>query len=177
MTNDLISRQDAIDALHMHLMYRMGTDSNKKRLDEWINNLPSAQPEPCEDTVSRQRLLSDLKELVAAWKKYPVMAEQIKGVEAAIGYVELIPSAQPELIEKAAYIRGFEQGRTQGMIDALEKEFGDEDNSTVPAHWIDQGHKIFKCSNCGNYLDFGGVNAGRGTANYCPNCGAKMDEE
>ena len=42
--NDLISRQAAIDALHMHLMYRMGTDSNKKRLDEWINNLPSAQP-------------------------------------------------------------------------------------------------------------------------------------
>ena len=43
--SDLISRQAAIDALHMHLMYRMGTDSNKKRLDEWINNLPSAQPE------------------------------------------------------------------------------------------------------------------------------------
>ena len=43
--NDLISRQAAIDALHMHLMYRMGTDSNKKRLDEWINNLPSVQPE------------------------------------------------------------------------------------------------------------------------------------
>lgn len=43
--NDLISRQAAIDALHMHLMYRMGTDSNKKRLDEWINNLPSAQPD------------------------------------------------------------------------------------------------------------------------------------
>ena len=42
---DLIDRQAAIDALHMHLMYRMGTDSNKKRLDEWINNLPSAQPE------------------------------------------------------------------------------------------------------------------------------------
>ena len=30
--NDLISRQAAIDALHMHLMYRMGTDSNKRRL-------------------------------------------------------------------------------------------------------------------------------------------------
>ena len=46
--DDLITRQAAIDALHMHLMYRMGTDSNKKRLDEWINNLPSAQPEQCE---------------------------------------------------------------------------------------------------------------------------------
>ena len=42
---DTISRQAAIDALHMHLMYRMGTDSNKKRLDDWINGLPSAQPE------------------------------------------------------------------------------------------------------------------------------------
>lgn len=31
-----------------------------------------------------------------------------------------LPPAQPELIEKAAYIRGFEQGRTQGMIDAKE---------------------------------------------------------
>ena len=41
---DLISRKAAIDALHMHLMYRLGTDSNKKRLDEWVNNLPSAQP-------------------------------------------------------------------------------------------------------------------------------------
>lgn len=29
-----------------------------------------------------------------------------------------LPPAQPELIEKMAYIRGFEQGRTQGMIDS-----------------------------------------------------------
>ena len=29
-----------------------------------------------------------------------------------------LPSAQPELIEQSAYVRGFEQGRTQGMIDA-----------------------------------------------------------
>ena len=43
--NDTISRQAAIDALHMHLMYRMGTDSNKKRLDDWINGVPSAQPQ------------------------------------------------------------------------------------------------------------------------------------
>jgi hypothetical protein len=42
---DCISRQQAIDALHMHLMYRMGTDSNKKRLDDWINGVPSVQPE------------------------------------------------------------------------------------------------------------------------------------
>lgn len=34
----------------------------------------------------------------------------------------------------------------------------------------------FKCSECGNILDFNGVNCGRGDANYCPNCGAKMQE-
>lgn len=45
------------------------------------------------------------------------------------------------------------------------------------AHWIDPVHGVYKCSNCGNFLDFRGVNAGRGDANYCPNCGAKMDEE
>ena len=48
-----------------------------------------AQPEPCEDAVNRQRLLDDLKKLKTAWKKYPVMAEQIKGVEAAIGYADM----------------------------------------------------------------------------------------
>ena len=36
----------------------------------------------------------------------------------AADFIEDLPSAQPELIEKTAYIRGFEQGRTQGMIDA-----------------------------------------------------------
>ena len=34
----------------------------------------------------------------------------------------------------------------------------------------------YKCSECGNILDFDGVNCGRGDANYCPNCGAKMQE-
>ena len=38
-----------------------------------------------------------------------------------------------------------------------------------------RGHKtVFKCNRCGNFLDFDGVNAGRGDANFCPNCGAKM---
>lgn len=44
-----------------------------------------------------------------------------------------------------------------------------------------EGKGFFKsrfgeCSKCGNYLDFDGVNAGRGSANFCPNCGCKMDE-
>ena len=35
--------------------------------------------------------------------------------------------------------------------------------------------RILRCSLCRNFLDMSGVNAGRGDANYCPSCGAKMD--
>ena len=50
-------------------------------------------------------------------------------------------------------------------------------------HWINAKvgklftSNDFKCSECGNLLDFDGVNCGRGNANYCPNCGAKMESE
>lgn len=56
-TDDTINRQAAIEDLHKSLMYRMGTDSNKKRLDDWINSLPSAQPEiiRCKDCKNWKR--------------------------------------------------------------------------------------------------------------------------
>lgn len=38
------------------------------------------------------------------------------------------------------------------------------------------GKDIVKCSKCGNTLDMSGVNAGRGDANFCPNCGRKMND-
>ena len=38
---------------------------------------------------------------------------EAEALEAAISALE-----QPELIEQGAYVRGFEQGRTQGMLDA-----------------------------------------------------------
>lgn len=45
--------------------------------------------------------------------------------------------------------------------------------------WIRIGHfgRYYKCDQCGNSLDFDGVNAGRGDANFCPNCGADLRRE
>lgn len=36
---------------------------------------------------------------------------------------------------------------------------------------------VVRCSKCGNTLDMDGVNAGRGDANFCPNCGKKMKSD
>ena len=48
----------------------------------------------------------------------------------------------------------------------------------VYGEWIkmDKRGNNVRCSKCGNTLDLRGVNAGRGDANYCPNCGADMRE-
>ena len=93
---DLIDRQAVIDVVTKH--YRAFDNDLLELITYELGQLPSIQTEPCEDAVSRQRLLSDLKELTAAWGNYPVMAEQIKGVETAIRYVKTIPSAQSEII-------------------------------------------------------------------------------
>lgn len=91
--DDLISRRAAIDAVEKESQVDGAYGyMDTKSIVDLLNDLSSAQPEPCEDAISRRRLLNDLKELIAAWEKYPVMAEQIKGVETAIGYVETIPS-------------------------------------------------------------------------------------
>jgi hypothetical protein len=54
----------------------------------------------------------------------------------------------------------------------------------IHAHWIPTckpwslfSDRTHKCSCCGHLLYMDGVNCGRGIANYCPNCGARMNEE
>lgn len=92
--SDYIRKADAIDDLHTQLMYRMGSDDMKRRLDDWVKTLPSA------DVVHVRH---------GKWKK------------------------------------------------------------------IGAWGRVYRCNQCGNFLDFDGVNAGRGAANFCPNCMAKMD--
>ena len=51
--------------------------------------------------------------------------------------LERVPDSQPELIEREAYIRGFEQGKTQGRLDTLSarpERLTDDDFETIRIH-------------------------------------------
>ena len=71
--------------------------------------------EQCMDLISRAEAVEKAKECFD-------MGDCYCDKPAIIGMLNSLAPAQPELIEKAAYIRGFEQGRTQGMIDTKAEE-------------------------------------------------------
>ena len=122
---DLIDRQQAIDGADAIIaMDTSGNNDVVKAMTAWksyVEALPSAQPEQCDDAVSRHRLLNDLEELTTAWEKYPVMAEQIKGVEVAIGYVKSIPSVQPETHEERTETHACDCISREAAIDAVSR--------------------------------------------------------
>lgn len=91
----------------------------------------------------------------------------IKAFEA----LDLMNGQYAESVSNMAGNRSME---IESAINYIENAKTIDAKPIVHAHWIKQEHELFKCSNCGNYLDFRGVNAGRGDANYCPNCGTKM---
>jgi hypothetical protein len=66
-----------------------------------------------DDLISRKEAIEALERIMS---DYPL--DGYEDERLLINALKDLPPAQPELIEKAAYIRGFEQGRTQGMIDA-----------------------------------------------------------
>ncbi|MBO4693791.1 MAG: hypothetical protein J5659_05325 [Clostridia bacterium] len=61
----------------------------------------------------------------------------------------------------------------EALIKALEAA---EVQPVKSGEWVHDRGTQWKCSNCGNFLDFDGLNCGRGSAFFCPNCGADMRE-
>ena len=105
---DLISRQAAIDALG-HMMdtdgFRDGWAVSRANVDCMLRALPSAEPEPCEDAVSRNAIIQKLNmmdryvseelRLCDTDKKFPKNEVFIVD-DVYEEIVENLPSAQPE---------------------------------------------------------------------------------
>ena len=64
-------------------------------------------------------------------------------------------------------------------IDAIKQLPSIQPAQPKRGKWIKTARwgRVYYCDQCRNYLDFDGVNAGRGSTNYCPNCGADMRGE
>ena len=86
----------------------------QKNVVEWLKEFPPA--ELGTDTISRRAAIDALRGYLVGKRCPDDGTLTCRLIENEV--INKLPSAQPELIEKAAYIRGFEQGRTQGMIDA-----------------------------------------------------------
>ena len=147
--SDLIDRQQAIDALHMHLMYRMGTDSNKKRLDDWINGLPSAQEthekrtetHAC-DLISRQAAIDALDEIES---------------EVADGY-------------------GYQYEKWRKYFCGLPPAQPERPKGKWNTYYHSDTEFTYSCNSCGYsapYQVLGGEVVQK-KWNFCPNCGADM---
>ena len=173
--SDLIDRQAVID-----LLKQMRKDGDMvpwegKNVFARIRMLPAlhleertgerAETHAC-DLISRQAAI-DGKISIQCANGVEIYSDEAVPVE----YLKALPSAQSELIAQDAYVRGFEQGRTQGMIDAKLQQ------KRKTGYWTLYDKRFpwtqdYKCSQCGKSLLFSCL---RYEAKFCPNCGAKME--
>lgn len=66
----------------------------------------------------------------------------------------------------------------ENAVEAIEMVEPSPPAEPKKGKWIKTARwgRVYYCDQCRNYLDFDGVNAGRGSTNFCPNCGADMRE-
>lgn len=109
------------------------------------------------DLISRQAAIDAVK---TYWKKV------VDDIPKGVGFEELTQLCNMALEHNANILKAIDQ------LPSAQPE-------RKTGHWIKTARwgRVYYCDQCRNYLDFDGVNVGRGSTNFCPNCGAKMDGE
>ena len=103
-----------------------------------MKQLPSAQFD--KDINVPDKNVGKIGGLIDRQAAIDTVAESLKGVfveskDIAEKMIGKLPSAQSELIAQDAYVRGFEQGRTQGMIDVQGEPMNRLIDNTIKAEW------------------------------------------
>lgn len=174
MSDDCISRQEAIDAVIDLCKYYTPTKSvNHPHMDfviEALQDLPSVTPKPveCDDCISRQQVLDFFKDDVYVCNEVmnmaPVTPKPIITNKSAVFWLE-------NITEK--YLKGdtFEDRQMKKSINKAIKALSKEPKI---GHWIAEENEEMEtigyyCSECDLPMET------ENQTRFCPNCGAKME--
>lgn len=139
-----------------------------------------------DDCISRQAAIMDAESWVAVDEYEKNLQKKV------IEWLKEFPPAElgADTISRQAAIDAINcditiTGRQNAeLVAATIGAFVDRIKALPPAQpkrgkWIKTARwgRVYYCNQCRNYLDFDGVNAGRGSTNFCPNCGADMRGE
>ena len=137
-------------------------------LEEKLDKIPARSIENADGRAYSLIRLSTVFEIIKQMP--PAQPEQPTEVQDILQYLDeyLHPIVSPEywsvyseLYDMVSMLQSSQPERKTGRWILYDKRFP----------W----RQDYKCSECGNYINLSGINCGRGDANYCPNCGAKME--
>ena len=154
--SELISKQTAIDAV-MDEFKRIPTNAIRAKIR--IEALPPAQPEPCEDAVSRAEVLRMIDcindhQAITPYKSIGAVTEHLTRIASSL------PPVTPEQ----------RTGRWIA-VDSYTAYGGDK------VTWMAHGNPVVfhYCSACKEHA-YAGEDGDDILSNYCPHCGAKMNK-
>lgn len=162
--SDLISRQDAIDALMAHFIPQTYTgeqvEQAKKLAQKIMNEVPPVTPKVSDDCISRADLLGKMKSLCPKPDKDCGYCHKACDIEDCIDFVVDAPSVTPTE-RTGKWIPVTKVYRT------TEADFPETHIEWETATEPDEIDAV-RCSECGEVFDF------EDARNWCTECGAKM---
>lgn len=135
------------------------TESGKKVSKEQV--IQALEQQPCEDCISRQKMLDGLASIAKAKAKSDAQKALMGRV---MFFTEQLPSVKPKYTdEEIDRAQAVEQAYVDKMV-----ELAVEETKRPKGKWIeieiDAGEFIYKCTKCGMRV----INPYK----YCPNCGS-----
>ena len=166
-----MDREQAVEIIERHIDNNIASGSLVEQALSMAIDALKAQlfsEGTTKDTISRKAAIDVIED-------YPHgNVWNVESMEEMVDKIKTLPTAQP--------VATYEQVEEYCKKRCLHVVTADFFESTKPqrlGHWILYDKRFpwrtwYKCSECGNYLDFSGVNGGRAEPHFCPNCGAKM---